>query len=157
MKTVISNKRRTIMKKLLTALSALAIVSMSTGCSTVVSTPGTAGKFAGKALYVTYRHADMNDETKKIVEELWEEIRAVNSVSELEIVRTALGKKFDEIISRSDISDADKVVMVMIKDDILSKVDAVINSKIESNADGVEFLCGVRDGIEEMLAITTAK
>ena len=136
----------------------LAVVSMAalfTGCSSNPFTPEVSGVFAGKALYLVYtRNIDKQPaEVKQKIEALWAEINKVEDVSDLAVVRTLVEERFEVILADSKLTEADRAVLGVIKDEICRKLDEVINAKLTSNKEGLEFLIGVRQGVNEMIAL----
>ena len=136
----------------------LAVVSMAalfTGCSSNPFTPEVSGVFAGKALYLVYtRNIDKQPKTvKRKIYDLWAEINKVEDVSDLAVVRTLVEERFEVILADSKLTEADRAVLGVIKDEICRKLDEVINAKLTSNKEGLEFLIGVRQGVNEMIAL----
>ena len=136
----------------------LAVVSMAalfTGCSSNPFTPEVSGVFAGKALYLVYtRNIDKQPaEVKQKIEALWAEINKVEDVSDLAIVRTLVDERFEAILADSSLTESDQAVLMVIRNEICRKLDEVINSKLSSNKEGLEFLVGVRQGVNEMIAL----
>ena len=126
---------------------------MFTGCVTSVSAPTTSGIFAGKALYLVYtRNIDKQPgEVKVKIDELWDEINEVKDISDLAVVSALVNSRFDAILADSKLVPSDKEILVMIKNEICSKIDEVINSKLTSNQEGIKFLVGVRIGVNSMI------
>ena len=136
----------------------LAVVSMAalfTGCSSNPFTPEVSGVFAGKALYLVYtRNIDKQPaEVKQKIEALWAEINKVEDVSDLAVVRTLVEERFEVILADSKLTESDKVILTLVKDDIVRKLDSVINDKAASNKEGLAFLVGVKKGVNEMIAL----
>ena len=136
----------------------LAVVSMAaliTGCSSNPFTPEVSGVFAGKALYLVYtRNINKQPKTvKRKIDNLWEEINKVEDVSDLAVVRTLVDERFKDILSDSKLTESDNVILTLVKDDIVRKLDSVINDKAASNKEGLAFLIGVRKGVNEMIAL----
>lgn len=136
----------------------LAVVSMAaliTGCSSNPFDAEVSGIFAGKALYAVYtRNIDKQPKTvKRKIDALWAEINKVEDVSDLAVVRTLVDERFKDILADSKLTESDKVILTLVKDDIVRKLDSVINDKAASNKEGLAFLIGVRKGVNEMIAL----
>lgn len=131
------------------------VAAFLSGCAGSPFTPEVSGVFAGKALYLVYtRNIDKQPaEVKQKIEALWVEINKVEDVSDLAVVRTLVDERFEAILADSKLTEADRAVLSVIKDEICRKLDEVINSKLSSNKEGLEFLVGVRQGVNEMLAL----
>ena len=133
----------------------MAVAAFLTGCAGSPFTPEVSGVFAGKALYLVYtRNIDKQPaEVKQKIEALWAEINKVEDVSDLAVVRTLVEERFDVILADSKLTESDKVILTLVKDDIVRKLDSVINDKAASNKEGLAFLIGVRKGVNEMIAL----
>lgn len=144
------------LKKMMVVLSATAVLS---GCTTSLSSPRVAGSFAGRAAYVTYTHvaAKQSEDVRRKVEELWAEINKVEQVSDLKVARVLVGERFDAVIADANLTPEERLILSSIKDEILAKIDEVIDGKLASNQDGVQFLVGVRDGVNAMIELSTPK
>ena len=131
------------------------VASFLSGCAGSPVTPEVSGDFAGKALYLVYtRNIDKQPaEVKQKIEALWAEINKVEDVSDLAVVRTLMDERFEAILADSKLTEADRAVLGVIKDEICRKLDEVINAKLTSNKEGLEFLVGVRQGVNEMIAL----
>jgi len=131
------------------------VAAFLSGCAGSPFTPEVSGVFAGKALYLVYtRNIDKQPaEVKQNIEALWAEINKVENVSDLAVVRTLVDERFEAILADSKLTEADRAVLGVIKDEICRKLDEVINSKLSSNKEGLEFLIGVRQGVNEMIAL----
>lgn len=131
------------------------VAAFLSGCAGSPFTPEVSGVFAGKALYLVYtRNIDKQPaEVKQNIEALWAEINKVEDVSDLAVVRTLMDERFEAILADSKLTEADRAVLGVIKDEICRKLDEVINSKLSSNKEGLEFLIGVRQGVNEMIAL----
>lgn len=135
------------------------VAAFLSGCAGSPFTPEVSGVFAGKALYLVYtRNIDKQPaEVKQKIEALWAEINKVENVSDLAVVRTLVDERFEVILADSKLTEADRAVLGVIKDEICRKLDEVINSKLSSNKEGLEFLIGVRQGVNEMIALYEVK
>ena len=137
----------------------LAVVSMAaliTGCSNMNPFDAEAsGIFAGKALYAVYtRNINKQPKTvKRKIDDLWVEINKIEDVSDLTVVRTLVNERFEAILADSKLTESDKVILTLVKDDVVHKLDSVINDKAASNKEGLAFLIGVRKGVNEMIAV----
>ena len=131
------------------------VAAFLSGCAGSPFTPEVSGVFAGKALYLVYtRNIDKQPaEVKQKIEALWAEINKVEDVSDLAVVRTLVDERFEAILADSKLTEADRAVLGVIKDEICRKLDEVINAKLTSNKEGLEFLVGVRQGVNEMIAL----
>ena len=123
------------------------------GCASTAFEPETTGVTTGKILYVTYvKVAEGQDaEFKEKVSALWKVVNAITSEDDLQISYDNLDAQFKAILDSSDkLSDSDKQILVSIANDILNKVKDVIQNNFTDN-DGIEFLLGVRDGLNSMI------
>ena len=119
----------------------------------------TTGVTTGKILYVTYvKVAEGQDaEFKEKVSALWKVVNAITSEDDLQISYDNLDAQFKAILDSSDkLSDSDKQILVSIANDILNKVKDVIQNNFTDN-DGIEFLLGVRDGVNSMIPTESQK
>ena len=144
------------MKKMIVLAAAFAAALMSGCATTSLSSPRLAGNFAGRAVYVTYaRVADrQSEDVRSKVEQIWKEVNAVNDASDLNVVRTLIGDRFDAVIDDANLTAQEKQILKGVKDEMLAKVDEAIAGKAASNQEGLEFLLGVRDGVNAMAELS---
>ena len=132
---------------------AVASTALVTGCASV--TPREAGIAAGTAAYLGYTHVALrkDDEFKKQVADIWAEVNRIETVGDLVASTASLTAKFDKVLENENLTEADKAVLLRLKSLLLSKVAEIIDSKVSTNASAVEFLAGVRQGVNEMIAL----
>lgn len=141
------------MKSLL-MLIAIGMLFLVTGCSSIF-TPENTGIIAGKGLYITYVKVSegKDKEFKEKVEELWVFVNTINSKDDLIASYDTLKSKLNDCINSKELSEADKKILVSISNDILDKVATVINDSFMSNEEGIQFLVGIREGVNSMIEI----
>ena len=127
-----------------------------TGCS--MFTPYNGGVVMGEAVYLGYsRVADRQDVVfRQNVADLWDEVNKLESISDLVNSMDRLLLSFDNVLASDRLSPADRAVLVSLRQSVVSRVEAVLASRIQSNQDAVDFLSGLRDGVNNMIAIEQA-
>lgn len=140
------------MKKIYMLFFIVAIFFIA-GCSSMFNSE-TSGIIAGKGLYIAYEKVSENKdaEFKEKVTSLWTYVNNINSTDDLTSSYNILKEKVDDCINSQELSDSDKKILKSISDDILNKVSSIINDKLSSNEDGVQFLLGVREGVNSMIS-----
>lgn len=141
------------MKSLL-VLCVIGMLLLITGCSSIF-TPENSGTLAGKSLYIAYLKVSENKdvEFKEKVEKLWTFVNTINSKDDLVASYDMLKEKFNDCINSKELSEADKKILISVSNDILDKISTVINDSFVSNDVGIQFLIGVRDGVNSMISI----
>lgn len=135
-------------------IAVIALVSaLLAGCSTF--TPYNSGVAMGEAVYLGYtRVAEKQDEEfRNKVKVLWEEVNSLESIDDLVACADRILFSFDTVINSEKLRDEDRVVLLLLRQSVMERVDAVVSSKLQSNEDAVEFLKGLREGVNRMIAI----
>ena len=123
------------------------------GCSTF--TPRSAGEAAGMAAYLGYQRvaADKDPEFQKSVAELWDAVDKIETIDDLRVAASMLADKYEAAMAKGKLNESELAMLNSIRDILLVKVEEALESKMASNKDAVEFLLGVRDGVNKMRAL----
>lgn len=131
-----------------------------TGCMSPAFSPEAQGIVTGKLLYTAYaRVAASKGETFRTkVEVLWGIVDSISSTEQLNTMYDQLNKQFTEILTDKGLSEGDAKLLASVANDVLTKVKTVVDDKFAYDSDGVQFLIGVREGVDSMIrASNTSK
>jgi len=142
------------MKKSIIAVISICIAIMLVGCQSAFG-PRDLGNATGVSIYLGYNRVaeKQGDDFKKAAADLWETIQLIETYDDLAESLDEITKMFDVCINNSSLTPEEKALCVMLKKRVTDKVGEVLANKLESNADATEFLLGVREGIETMVAL----
>lgn len=135
--------------------SVLTIV-LFTGCISTQFSPETQGVVTGKLLYTTYvKVAKTQDAEFSIkVEKLWSLVNSIQSTDDLNVKYEELNKQFTDILQSKGLDDVDVVILSSVANDVLSKVKSVVTDNFTMDSTGIQFLLGVRTGVNSMIDAT---
>ena len=124
------------------------------GCQSAFG-PRDLGNATGVSIYLGYNRVaeKQGDDFKKAAADLWETIQLIETYDDLAESLDEITKMFDVCINNSSLTQEEKALCIMLKKRVTDKVGEVLANKLESNADATEFLLGVREGIETMVAL----
>lgn len=145
------------MKRIVIMLAvACAIVVSATGCSSVFNAT-TAGEATGAAIYIGYTKVSENKDQafKDKVIVLWSEVNTLETIEDLVGSADKLSAAFDEVIASKELSDSDKATLMALKTSVTDKVKAIMDETFTSNSEAVDFLVGVRSGVNRFAGIYT--
>jgi len=133
------------------------LVLLTTGCSSVF-TPATTGQATGRAIYIGYTRISETKSTefKTRVAELWSTINAIETKEQLVGSMNILDVKFKELMSSKELSESDILIIQTLYATIADKVKLIMADSLTSNDQALEFLVGVRSGINEMIKLYSA-
>lgn len=151
---------------MLVALAVTGLFGTCTSCTSIQegikANPREAGYATGVAIYLAYDRAskDKSDEFKTTIAEAWTAINAMDlekpdtaaAVNVAEAVLKASGKA-DKL---DGLTDAEKSVLATLANMLTSRLDKYIGDKVGSE-ETVQFLAGVRDGVNTMIALSGSK
>lgn len=145
-----------MIKRMFVALCAVVACVTFSGCSSVFNA-NAAGQATGAAIYIGYtKVAENKDQSfKDKVNALWAEVNKLESIEDLVASADKLSASFDEVINSKEISDSDKATLLALKSSVTEKVKAVMNETFTSNSEAVEFLVGVRAGVNKFAGVYT--
>lgn len=140
------------MKKFVLIVVSLFAIIVISGCS-AFSDPSFAGNMAGKAVYLTYQKVaeKKSPEFKAKVATIWEQVNSIHSTSDLVSSYSRISLRFDDVINSKGLSESEMVMLYSIKNDISNKIDQIVGNQTVSNSEGIKFLIGMRNGINEMI------
>lgn len=113
------------------------------------------GIMTGSAAYLAYDRiaSTKSDEFKAKVAALWKEIEGVETVEQLVEVADPISKSFDEILASEGLSEAEKSVLLSMKVRVVEKIEKLATEKLEEKQEVIDFLVGLRKGIEQMITL----
>ena len=143
-------------------LSLIAILAVTitlvgcTGCTTTTITPKDAGIAAGTAAYLGYERvaAKKDEEFQKKVANIWAQVNEIETVDDLVSKTDLLTVAFNEILEEKELSDADKALLIALEQLVLNKVKIIAAEKIGEKEEAIQFLLGVREGVNNMIDCT---
>ena len=120
------------MKKILCVML-LGLMVFASGCSTLTD-PNFAGQMSGKAAYVVYSQvaAKQDQAFKDKVADLWKTVNEIKSTDQLKEYVSKLTTKFDAVINSDKLTDAQKKQLVAIKNDVVTKLQAEVDTLLTS-------------------------
>lgn len=141
------------MKHIIVLVVALfTVLVVGTGCSSIF-TPSNMGNATGRAVYLGYvKVAEGKDKafTEK-VNALWTEVNKLETIDDLVSSADKLSTSFDSVIESKELSDGDRESLKALKAMVIDKVKEVMNSTFTSNTEAIDFLVGVRAGVNAMI------
>ncbi|MBO4620380.1 MAG: hypothetical protein J5654_09755 [Victivallales bacterium] len=129
---------------------------LATSCaSTKTVAPYDYGVAVGSAAYLGYTHiaAKQDDDFRQKVAWLWAKVDAIDSTDNLAGDLAEIAGDFAELIDSDDLTEADKAALRALANMVLTKVDGKLADDAKSHPEAVEFLRGVRDGVDAMRAL----
>lgn len=132
----------------------------STHVMYVANSPKDAGYATGMALYLVYERAakDKSDEFKDTVAAIWKAIDAIDTNDTEAIVSAA--ETILEAENKADVLEnltpAEKAALASVAKMLIQRLDAYVGANLNSE-DTKEFILGVKDGVNTMIAITGEK
>jgi predicted site-specific integrase-resolvase len=128
-------------------------VALFTGCRTIG--PQAAGQATGRAVYLGYsKVAEKKPEAfTNQVNALWAKVNQLETLDDLVNQVDYLTASFDAIINDSCLSEEERVVLISLKNMVVSKVKLVMKSKLQTNMEAVEFLASFRDGVNDAITM----
>lgn len=147
------------MKKFLFLIVLSTVMFTLVGCKSTTFTPYEQGVVTGNAVYIGYARVAMkeDDEFKAKAAELWKTINEIQSYDDLAASVDKLTNAFDLCIKSDKLTPEEKVLCAVLKKKVCDKVGQVLANKLESNENAVEFLKGVRDGVNELVGPASKK
>lgn len=141
------------MKKMLLAPLVLVLV-MIYGCSDLSSLydPEFAGQMSGKAMFLVYTKVSANKDQdfKNKVNKFWASVNEIKTTDDLNVVYNKLDSQLADILQAKGLSKQEVELLLPLKNDILARVQNVLNNKFAFNDDGLKFLIGFRDGVNSL-------
>jgi len=128
-------------------------VTLFTGCRTIG--PQAAGQATGRAVYLGYsKVAEKKPEAfTNQVNALWAKINQLETLDDLVNQVDYLTASFDAIINDSCLTEEERIVLISLKNMVVSKVKLVMKSKLQTNMEAVEFLASFRDGVNDAITM----
>ena len=128
-------------------------VTLFTGCQSIG--PQAAGQATGRAVYLGYsKVAEKKPEAfTNQVNALWAKVNQLETLDDLVNQVDYLTTSFDAIINDSCLSEEERVVLISLKNMVVSKVKLVMKSKLQTNMEAVEFLASFRDGVNDAITM----
>lgn len=124
-----------------------------TGCQSIG--PQAAGQATGRAVYLGYsKVAEKKPEAfTNQVNALWAKVNQLETLDDLVNQVGYLTASFDAIINDSCLSEEERVVLISLKNMVVSKVKLVMKSKLQTNMEAIEFLASFRDGVNDAITM----
>ena len=124
-----------------------AVMLLAASCSTTTVAPYDYGYAVGGVAYLGYERvaARQDDEFRGESAALWEKVDAIEDPAQIPAVVVELS----DLVESNSLSDADRAALKALARLILSRAD--LSAKLSPEA--VEFLKGVRDGVDAMRTI----
>ena len=137
----------------------LTMLSLQQGCvhkGVAGVTPLVHGRAVGAAVYIGYcRVADkQGPEFKARVVEIWDKVNKLQSTDTLASDILAVSGAFDKVLQDSSLTEAERQTLIQLKNMLMSRLDACIAGAVAGNRDALDFLIGVRQGINEMAGLS---
>lgn len=134
----------------------LAVVStfLLTSCAMSIG-PEVAGEAAGKAILLGYNQIaeKKSPEFRQKVETLWAEVEAIGTIDELVNQMDHLEKAFNLVINDQNLTEEEALFLISFRNLITRKVKAIMRNKLQSNQEAIDFLIGVRNGVDDAAAM----
>lgn len=139
-------------------MAAIGMMTLMTGCSSVF-TPIVAGNATGKAIYIGYTKVSENKsaEFKQKVVDIWNIIDKIETKDQLVSSMNLLDKKFEELLASKELSASDIEIVKALYATVADKVKVILADSLTSNDQALEFLIGVRQGINDMIKLYNIK
>lgn len=136
----------------------LTMLSLQPGCvhkGVAGVTPLVHGRAVGAAVYIGYcRVADkQGPEFKARVAEIWSNVNKLQSTDTLASDILAVSGAFDKVLTDERLTESERQTLVQLKNMLMSRLDASIAGAVAGNKDALDFLIGVRQGINEMAGL----
>ena len=130
-------------------------VAVFTGCQSIG--PSAAGLATGKAVYLGYsKVAEKKDDAfTGRVNALWAKVNQLETLDDLVNQVDTLTAAFDEIINDTSLTEDERIVLISLKNMVVAKVKLVMKSKLQTNAEAIEFLVAFRDGVNDAITMMT--
>lgn len=129
---------------------------MLTGCLGISSiTPYDHGYAIGTAVYAGYqRIADkQSPEFREKVKAIWAEVNKIEDTEHLASDIAAAAEAFGIVVNDSNLTPAERETLRQLQRMVFEKVDDQLAAEALKHEDAIEFLDGVRSGINAMIAI----
>lgn len=122
------------------------------GCSTIIPP---AGEYVGAAVYEGYnRIADKHSaEFQAQVRAIWAEIDAIEGAEQISDVYESITLAFDKVIESKELTSKQRATLKYFRNLIDKEIVKVINNKLESDENAVQFLKYVREGIRKRIEL----
>lgn len=143
------------MKHSLVLLGAIAALSLASCTSPKQVAPYDYGVAVGSAAYIGYTHIAAKQEAdfRAKVAELWAKVDAIETTADLATTLDGIAGEMTALIKSEKLTEADRAALAAHANMVLSKVNAKILADAEAHPEAVEFLKGVRDGVDSLRAL----
>lgn len=139
------------MKRLL--MAACACVTL-VSCNTTKITPHDQGYIAGQTSYVAYTYITADKpEVQDQAKEIWDKVNQIDTVDELATQLDEITGLIDKALQSDKLTPAERLALRQLADVILKRIDSSISKEALKHKEAVEFLVGVRDGVNSMIPV----
>ena len=143
------------MRKALSLIAVGVMAAALCGCASTGVAPYDYGVAVGTAAYVGYERVAerQDDEFRARVAELWARVDAIDSAEDLAAQLAAIAADMSTLVDDDRLTDADRAALRALAAMVLNRVEGKVADGAEKHPEAVEFLRGVRDGVDAMRTI----
>lgn len=141
-------------------LAALALAAFLHSCTTTaITTPKEQGYTAGVAVYMVCERVALNKDQdfRDKLNTLWVAFQAIDSTETLATDIEALTGLSEKLMAEENLTDAEKALLLQLKTLVLNRLDSAVSGKVDESSAKWQFVMGVKEGIANMKALSTAQ
>ena len=111
------------------------------------------GYAVGTAVYAGYAKlsANKSEDFKNEVAAIWSVVNSIDSTDNLATDIATLTTSFDAVLKKTELNESELALAKQLKNMILSRIDNKLSAEALEHKEAVDFLCGVRAGINAMI------
>lgn len=145
------------MKRTLAFCGLAAILLCLTACINTEKpiSPYDHGVAVGSAAYLGYTHiaAKQSPEFHEQVAALWAKVDAIDSTDNLASTLAGIVAEMTDLFKSDKLTEADRTALKALAAMILNRIDGKLAEEAKERPEAIEFLKGVRDGVNTMRAL----